>query len=265
MAEGLRFNTGKTRHDLVPPFAQEQYAKVLTKGSEKYAERNWEKGMPWSKVISSLKRHVLKIESGEDYDEETGLLHSAHVMCNAAFLTEYYKINPKGDDRPHWYTNGWRVGLDVDDVLADFIGAYCLRFKVPAPQAWRFDRNFNKNYDVLVKDKNFWMNLSAKESPSIIPFEPVCYISSRGVPVSWTEEWLDKMGFPASPVYHVGVGQSKVEIAKKENLDIFIDDCFSNFAELNNVGVLTYLYSCSHNTRYHVGHKRIDSLSKVIW
>lgn len=34
---GLRYNEGKTRHDLVPAFAQEQYAKVLTKGAEKYS------------------------------------------------------------------------------------------------------------------------------------------------------------------------------------------------------------------------------------
>ena len=33
--QGLTFNEGKTRHDLVPAFAQEQYAKVLTKGAEK--------------------------------------------------------------------------------------------------------------------------------------------------------------------------------------------------------------------------------------
>ena len=56
--KGLRFNQGKTRHDLVPVFAQEQYARVLTKGSEKYAERNWEFGMKWSKVIASMKRHI---------------------------------------------------------------------------------------------------------------------------------------------------------------------------------------------------------------
>ena len=67
--EGLRFNEGKTRHDLVPAFAQEQYAKVLTKGAEKYAERNWEKGMAWSKVLSSLKRHILAFEKGEDFDK----------------------------------------------------------------------------------------------------------------------------------------------------------------------------------------------------
>ncbi len=98
--KGLRLNAGKTRHDLAPAFAQEQYAKVLTAGSLKYAERNWELGMRWSKVISSLERHIQAIKRGEDFDLETGILHSAHVMCNAAFLTEYYKIYPEGDDRP---------------------------------------------------------------------------------------------------------------------------------------------------------------------
>ena len=101
--EGLRFNTGKTRHDLVPSYAQEQYAKVMTFGSTKYAERNWEKGMKWSKVLASLERHLQAIKRGEDYDPETLLLHSAHIMCNAAFITEYYKIYPEGDDRPHSY------------------------------------------------------------------------------------------------------------------------------------------------------------------
>lgn len=38
--EGKRFNKGKTRHDLAPAFAQEQYAKVLTMGAEKYVEYN---------------------------------------------------------------------------------------------------------------------------------------------------------------------------------------------------------------------------------
>lgn len=59
--KGLRFNEGKTRYDLVPAFAQEQYARVLTKGAQKYAERNWERGMKWSKVIASLERHLAAI------------------------------------------------------------------------------------------------------------------------------------------------------------------------------------------------------------
>ena len=46
--KGLRFNDGKSRYDLITPFALEQLAKVLTKGAEKYAERNWELGMKCS-------------------------------------------------------------------------------------------------------------------------------------------------------------------------------------------------------------------------
>jgi hypothetical protein len=33
--EGLRYNQGKVRYDLIPTFANEQLAKVLTFGAEK--------------------------------------------------------------------------------------------------------------------------------------------------------------------------------------------------------------------------------------
>lgn len=75
---GYRLNEGKLRFDLVHPYAHEQMVRVLTKGAEKYAPRNWERGMAWSNVIASLKRHLQAIESGEDFDTETGELHAAH-------------------------------------------------------------------------------------------------------------------------------------------------------------------------------------------
>jgi len=88
--KGIRYDQGKLRYDLVQPWAHEQMIKILTAGSIKYAPRNWEKGMAWSKVIASLKRHLAEIEKGEDYDLETGELHAAHLACNAHFLTAYY-------------------------------------------------------------------------------------------------------------------------------------------------------------------------------
>lgn len=96
---GKRFNQGKTRYELIPAFAQEQYARVMTKGAEKYGDNNWKRGMKWTVVLASLERHLSAIKSGEDYDKESGLLHSAHIMANAGFITEYYKIYPEGDDR----------------------------------------------------------------------------------------------------------------------------------------------------------------------
>src|SRR6187399_1313572 len=56
--KGLRHNKGKIRYDLLEPFAITELAKVFTKGAEKYADRNWEKGMKWSKMRASLGRHL---------------------------------------------------------------------------------------------------------------------------------------------------------------------------------------------------------------
>lgn len=266
--EGLRFNAGKTRHDLVPQFAQEQYAKVLTKGSEKYAERNWEKGMSWSKVLASLKRHILAIESGEDFDKETGLLHSAHAMCNAAFLTEYYKIFPQGDDRPHKYLKFPRIGLDIDDVICDFIGGWMNKFGLSDPINWAWSYKMKEYFDKLSEDKkeleDFYLNLKPKIDPKSIPFEPICYITSRNVPQWITEKWIESNGFPCVPIYTVGHNQSKIQVAKDAGIEIFVDDRFENFVELNNAGICCYLFDMPHNKRYNVGFKRIASLDEII-
>lgn len=260
---GLRFNNGKTRHDLTPPFAQEQFAKVLTNGSLKYEERNWEKGMKWSTVIASMKRHLLALERGEDFDVETGLFHSAHIMCNASFITEYYKIYPQGDDRPHQYLNMPKIGLDIDEVLADWVGHWTNKFGMEVPETWNFDRHIGDKFEKLKGDKDFWVSIPVKTKPSEIGFEPHCYITSRSIPKEWTEEWLDKNGFPTMPVYCVGFDESKVEVAKKSGIDIFVDDRYENFVELTNAGIFTYLFNAPHNQRYDVGFRRIHSLSEI--
>jgi hypothetical protein len=266
--EGLRFNEGKTRHDLVPAFAQEQYARVLTAGANKYADRNWEKGMDWSTVLASMKRHILAFERGEDYDSETGLLHMAHVMCNAGFLTEYYKIYPQGDNRPHAYLNTPKIGLDIDEVLCNWLGTWMKHWDIKdVPTSWYFDREIGDRFKQMKEDgtlDDFYSNLPPLLKPEDIPFEPHCYITSRPVSKEITEAWLDKHGFPTKPVYSVGVGQSKVDVAKEAGIDIFVDDSFSNFEALNNGGVCCYLYDTPHNERYEVGHKRIKSLKELM-
>lgn len=268
MDKGLRFNEGKSRHDLVPAFAQEQYARVLTKGAEKYAERNWEQGMKWSKVISSLERHVQAWKRGEDYDPETGLLHSAHIMCNAAFLTEYYKIYPQGDDRPHNYLKHAKIGLDIDEVICDFVGGWHKKWGAdPSPQWWNYHRGMGSYFAKMKKtgtlDK-FYLSLKPKISPSEIPFEPHCYVTSRPVDSSVTEEWLQKHGFPSVKVYTVALNESKIEVIKNAGVDIFIDDGFHNFVELNRAGICTFLMTANHNKRYNVGYKRINSLMELL-
>lgn len=263
MSQGLRFNQGKTRHDLVPQFAQQQFAKVLTKGSEKYAERNWELGMEWSKVVASLKRHIEAFEMGEDFDKETGLLHMAHVMCNAAFLVEYYKIYPQGDNRPHRYLRIPKIGLDIDEVLADFVGAMIDRFpEMKNRSVYWNDPHIMDNFSSIRGDHDFWLNIKPKTDS--LPFEPHCYITSRPIPVEVTETWLKNNGFPRANVYSVGHDVSKVEVAKQSGIDIFVDDRYENFVELNKNGICCFLFDAPHNKRYNVGFKRIGDLSELI-
>jgi hypothetical protein len=94
----FRTNENKIRYDLCPAIAQREYAKVWTQGLEKYPERNWEKGFLFSEVIASAMRHLEAIRLGEMVDGESGLLHSAHLMANAAMLTEFYFTHSELND-----------------------------------------------------------------------------------------------------------------------------------------------------------------------
>lgn len=167
-----------------------------------------------------MKRHIQAFEDGEDYDKETGLLHTAHIMCNAGFLTEYYKIYPQGDDRPHKYLKTPKIGLDIDEVLADWVGHWTKYHGQEVPKRGILTEILVKKFELL-KDDEFWVSIPVKTNPADIHFEPHCYITSRSIPKQWTEEWLDKNGFPTMPVHSVGLGESKIEVAKKSGIDIF--------------------------------------------
>jgi hypothetical protein len=121
-------------------------------------------------------------------------------------------------------------------------------------------------FDVLRNDNridDFYLSLTPKVSPKDIPFEPHCYVTSRPVVSATTEKWLAMHGFPAVKVYTVGIGESKVDVIKNSGIDIFVDDRFENFVELNKAGICCYLYDAPHNQRYDVGFKRIKSLKEL--
>lgn len=67
-------------------------AKVLTFGAEKYSANSWQELEDGEeRYRAALLRHTFAIQRGELYDPETGLLHAAHVMTNAAFIIELQK------------------------------------------------------------------------------------------------------------------------------------------------------------------------------
>jgi hypothetical protein len=260
---GLRFNEGKTQIDLIPPDVIEGLGKVLTFGADKYDKNNYRRGMKWSNVINSLLRHINAFRAGEDFDKESGLLHLDHAMCNLVFLREFMRIYPQGDDRLHKYLEMPKVGLDIDDVLSDTISYWCEFHGCDIPSWWH-DSNFSKEeFDKFNSYKDFWLKIPRKVNPDDLSFEPVCYVTSRSIPTEWTREWIISNGFPDVEIISVGYGNSKVD-ALKGKCDIFIDDSFDNFVELNRNGICCFLMDAPHNRRYNVGYKRIVNLKDFL-
>jgi len=77
-------------------------ATALEYGARKYADRNWEKGLPWQQMIDSLKRHIDDFERGKDYDDGpdgSGLPHICMIMAGALMLSSSVIRRIGEDDR----------------------------------------------------------------------------------------------------------------------------------------------------------------------
>lgn len=57
--------TNKGRYDLLPATALFAIARVFEEGAKKYADRNWEIGIPLSRYLDSALRHLLKHLEGQ--------------------------------------------------------------------------------------------------------------------------------------------------------------------------------------------------------
>jgi hypothetical protein len=89
---------GKGRPDLMATFAQMRLWGVYERGSYKYDDDNWMKGMPWSRVFGSILRHLIKWKFrkmlGLPMDED----HLAQANWNINTLMEYELIHPELDN-----------------------------------------------------------------------------------------------------------------------------------------------------------------------
>jgi hypothetical protein len=102
MAAGVKHDEGKTRFDLVPPNAIWEIGRVMTFGSQKYGDRNWEKGIAYGRLFAAAMRHLWSWWRGEDRDNESGIHHLAHAGACVAMMLEFSLKGKDGstlDDR----------------------------------------------------------------------------------------------------------------------------------------------------------------------
>lgn len=113
VATGLRYDEGKNRLELIPVEWIWGLGDVLTQGAKKYADRNWEQGMLWSKMVGCALRHTFKFVIGERYDAETGCHHLAMAAWNLLALMSYDLRETGINDLPGSTTRGMLDNLNM--------------------------------------------------------------------------------------------------------------------------------------------------------
>ncbi len=98
--EGLKFDGGKDPWQLIPWDAVRAITKVLRFGAEKYAPRNWEKGMDWDRLFRAAIEHLNTWFMEGTPDKETGFSHLWHAGCCILFLIAYELRGVGRDTRP---------------------------------------------------------------------------------------------------------------------------------------------------------------------
>ncbi len=99
LTEGVKHDGEKARWDLLPFDALDEVAIVLKYGAKKYADRNWEKGMAWGRLLAAALRHLAAWAQGNEVDAESGLPHLAHAACCVLMLLALHRRRVGVDDR----------------------------------------------------------------------------------------------------------------------------------------------------------------------
>lgn len=148
--------------------------------------------------------------------------------------------------------NNLRIGLDIDDTIFDFWGAYIKIFGRPKD-------NYEITHNVQNKlkgDKDFWVNLELINKPD---FQPALFCTKRVNPKSWTKESLIRNGIYSDerngkidlpPIYQMYYQYGQKSKMIKGRVDVFVDDSLRNFIEMNLNGVPCLLMDAETNLEW---------------
>lgn len=91
--KALRFNEGKLDWTLIDFDSIVPMVEAMTFGLRKYERNNWKKQCDdISQHLQSAMRHLIAIIQGEEFDKESGVLHSGHIMCNMMMYNYHKKL-----------------------------------------------------------------------------------------------------------------------------------------------------------------------------
>ena len=94
---------GKPRPSLLPPMVYKRLALRATEGATKYSDHNWAKGIPFSRYVDAIQRHLWQYLEGDGTED-----HLAAVMWNAGALmwtedqVQEELLPPEMDDLVNW-------------------------------------------------------------------------------------------------------------------------------------------------------------------
>lgn len=91
----------KPQLQLIPPALNEETAKALMRGAEKYGFFNWrENKVEMMTYLGAMKRHIDCLIEGEDIDPDTGAHHLGCVAAGCGIVLDARKHGTLVDNRP---------------------------------------------------------------------------------------------------------------------------------------------------------------------
>lgn len=96
MSEGKKYDSGKPRLGLLPPYATVAVARVLSIGALKYSPSNWKYVAGGeTRYVDAALRHLFSYMADEKTDPETGENHLSHAICCLMFLLDHDETGTK--------------------------------------------------------------------------------------------------------------------------------------------------------------------------
>ena len=175
-----------------------------------------------------------------------------------------------------------KIGVDIDAVITDegrggdniWYKKICDYFDLNSKPSPHY--NFTKAYGLSESEVEAFMSSQGKEIMKNISPRPNCkkvltelannnldiiLITARSIEdKNLTTNWLKKHNIPYDKLFF---SDNKVEICKKENIQLFIDDHIKHLLPMKKVGIPILLMNMKHNQEVNGEFKRVNNWLEI--